>query len=973
MKALCVLIFAISLGGPASAQTAILRGQVTDESGAVIPGANITITAGQTTKTTTADSRGAYTFAGLAAGDYLVSASAPQLSMAKPTSISLKPGDQTLNLQLKVAVTTQQVTVKENAAPALSTDAASNASGAILRGADLDALSDDPDDLMADLLALAGPSAGPNGGSIFIDGFSGGEIPPKSSIREIRINQNPFSAEYDKLGYGRIEIFTKPGTERYHAQVDYNFGDSFWNSRNPYSAQKAPLLLNELEGNVGGPLNKRTSFTLDFQRNAVNNGAIFNGVLVDPKTFAVGPSTSILEIPQRFLRLTPRIDYQLNENNTLVMRYSITRSHIDGVGIGGYDLPSRGYYFAYTNQTFQLTETAVLGTTINESRFQYFRAAPQRIADTDAPTLMVLGAFNDGGASVGRSFDTQNYYELSNVTTTVHGAHAWKYGARLRDETDDNVSPQNFNGTYTFGGGLAPMLDSNNQPVLDASGEPVLVDITSSERYRRTLLFQQLGVSPAEIRLLGGGATQFSINTGNPELYVNQFDLGVFVADDWRIRPNLTLSLGLRYEMQTNIHDWRDIAPRIGIAWAPAGAGASSRPKTVLRAGFGTFYDRFALSNTLTADRYNGIVQQEFIVPNPDFFPMIPSLSSLAAFQSNQAIQEVSSTLRAPYILQSAFTLERQLPGNTTLALTYTNSRGVHELRSEDINAPLPVSGAFPLGRPGPVFLMESSGIYNQNQLIANVNARVNASLSAFGFYVLNKAMSNTDGLGTFPANPYNFAGEYGPAATDVRNRVTLGGSINTRWAVRVSPYVNVQSGPPFDITDGGDPYGTTLFNARPGIATDSSRPGVIDTKYGLLDPNPTPQEVLLGRNAGRGPGQISMNLRVAKTFGFGPQKGEEKKSGAPASNGGMASASAATGRGLGSVIGVPSSDRRYNLIVSMSIRNLLNHTNPGPINGNITSPLFGQANQMAGGLNGEGFSENANNRRLELQLRFTF
>ncbi len=975
MKTLYVLILAISLGGPIVAETAILHGQVTDESGAVIPAARVTLTAdGQPTKTTIADSRGAYAFAGLATGNYLVSASAPQLAMAQPASISLKSGDQTLNLQLKVAVTTQQITVKENAAPSLSTDASNNASATILRGADLDALSDDPDDLMADLLALAGPSAGPSGGSIFIDGFSGGEIPPKSSIREIRINQNPFAPEYDKLGYGRIEIFTKPGTDRYHGQVDYNFGDSFWNSRNPYSAQKAPLLLNELEGNVGGPVNKRTSFTLDFQRNAVNNGAIFNGVLVDSKTLTVGPSSSILEIPQRFLRLTPRIDYQLNEKNTLVMRYSITRSHIDGVGIGGYDLPSRGYYFAYTNQTVQLTETAVLGTAINETRFQYFRAAPQRIADTDAPTLMVLGSFNDGGASVGRSFDTQNNYELTNVTTTVRGAYAWKYGARVRGQTDDNISPQNFNGTFTFGGGLAPMLDSNNQPVLDGSGQPVIIDITSAERYRRTLLFQQLGVSPAEIRLLGGGATQFSINAGNPSLFVSQFDLGGFVADDWRIRPNLTLSLGLRYETQTNIHDWRDIAPRVAIAWAPAGGGVNSRPKTVLRAGFGTFYDRFALSNTLTAQRYNGVVQQEFIVPNPDFFPMIPSLSSLAAFQSTQAIQEISATMRAPYILQSALTLERQLPANTTLALTYTNSRGVHMLRSEEINARLPVSGAFPLGHPGPVFLMESSGIYNQNQLVANVNARVNASLSAFGFYVLNKAMSNTDGLGTFPANPYNFAGEYGPAATDVRNRVTVGGSINTRWAVRLSPYVNVQSGPPFDITDGNDPYGTTLFNARPGIATDPSRPGVINTPYGLLDPNPTPQEVLLGRNVGRGPGQVSVNLRVAKTFGFGPEKGE-KKAGAPSSSssGGMANASAATGRGLGSVIGVPSSDRRYNLIVSMSIRNLLNHTNPGPINGNITSPLFGQANQMAGGLNGEGFSENANNRRLELQIRLTF
>ena len=182
-----------------------------------------------------------------------------------------------------------------------------------------------------------------------------------------------------------------------------------------------------------------------------------------------------------------------------------------------------------------------------------------------------------------------------------------------------------------------------------------------------------------------------------------------------------------------------------------------------------------------------------------------------------------------------------------------------------------------------------------------------------------------------------------------------------------------MQSGAPFDITSGNDPYGTTLFTARPGIAADSSTPGPIATQYGLLDPNPTPQEATLPRNSGRGPGLISMNLRIGKTFGFAGERGSKRSADAgsavPAGN----PANAATGRGLGSLIQPPSTSHRYNLTVSMSIRNLLNHTNPGPINGDITSPLFGRANQMAGNINGEGFSENANNRRLELQTRFTF
>jgi outer membrane receptor protein involved in Fe transport len=116
---------------------------------------------------------------------------------------------------------------------------------------------------------------------------------------------------------------------------------------------------------------------------------------------------------------------------------------------------------------------------------------------------------------------------------------------------------------------------------LSSSGQPVPAPISSIERYRRTILFQQLGYSPVQIRALGGGATQFSLNADIPELSVHQFDAGIFGGDDWRVRPNLTLSLGLRYETQTNIHDWRDFAPRLAVAWAP-GSGSKGRAKNRL-------------------------------------------------------------------------------------------------------------------------------------------------------------------------------------------------------------------------------------------------------------------------------------------------------------------------------------------------------------------------------------------------------
>jgi hypothetical protein len=188
--------------------------------------------------------------------------------------------------------------------------------------------------------------------------------------------------------------------------------------------------------------------------------------------------------------------------------------------------------------------------------------------------------------------------------------------------------------------------------VLDASGQPVLINISSIESYQRTLLFQAMGLPANQIRVLGGGASQFSIDAGTPSVFAGQFDLGIFVGDDRRIRPNLTLSL-VRYETQTNINNGRDFAPRIGLAWAPGGS-LNTRPKTVIRAGFGTFYDRFGLANTITARLYNGIVQQQYVITNPDFFPTVPSLASLAslgASPSTSIIQEVSSQLRAPYLM----------------------------------------------------------------------------------------------------------------------------------------------------------------------------------------------------------------------------------------------------------------------------------------------------------------------------------
>lgn len=323
--------------------------------------------------------------------------------------------------------------------------------------------------------------------------------------------------------------------------------------------------------------------------------------------------------------------------------------------------------------------------------------------------------------------------------------------------------------------------------------------------------------------------------------------------------------------------------------------------------------------------------------------------STLAAFAQSTALRGQVKDATGAVIPRARITATSDT-GKVLSTVSYSNSHGLHQFRSVDINAPALSGGSYPLGNSNPVFQAPSSGLYNQNLLIANVTAQITKDTSLFGSYTYGKTLSNTDGLSTFPANPYSMAGEFGPASTDVRSFETFGGTIQAFWKTTWSPLLTVKSGPPFNITVGRDVYGTTLFNGRPGIATDPSKPGLIQTSYGLLDPSPTAGETVLPRNYGRGPGSVQFNLRFSKTIGFGPVK---------------APAGASATRG----------ESRYGLVFTLQMRNLLNHNNPGPIIGNIASPLFGKANQPAGSStqSGTNFSENATNRRFELQTRFTF
>jgi carboxypeptidase family protein len=953
-----ILILGVAL--QAQAPQGGVHGQVLDPTGAVIPNADITLKdASGRTVTTKSDAIGSYTIKNLAPGKYSIAVSEKGF---RPfvQELEVAPGqERKLNITLEVFVQEEHVDVQSDAAR-VSVNPDNNANSLVISGKDLDALSDDPDELQSELQALAGPSAGPNGGQIYIDGFTGGQLPPKSSIREIRINQNPFSAQYDRMGFGRIEILTKPGTDQYHGQFLLNDNHSVFDTRNPFAGIKPDFDSQMFNGNFSGPMNKKASFFFTAERRNINEAAVVNATVLDSSFNVVPTFTDTVLNPRTRTSISPRFDFQLGAGNTLTVRYHFTQVDEENNGIGANALRSMAFNQSNTEHEIQVSDTQILSPhAVNETRFEYERGRSTENALNSSPTISVLGAFTGGGNPLGILATNTDHYELQNYTSVNRGTHFLRFGGRLRATRDASSSKQNFNGIFTF---------------------------SSIDAFRITEQGLENGLTPAQIRAAGGGASQFTIATGQLLVSDTIFDAGLYAEDDWHLRQNMTLSYGLRYETQNGIGDHADWAPRIGFAWGLDG-GKKNQPKTVLRTGFGIFYDRFAQNLVLQTERLNGVNQQQFIVRDPDFFPDVPPAAALAGVgNSTPTIYRVGSDVRAPYTIQSAVSLERQINKSATATLTYIHSRGVHQLVTINANAPL--DPADPNSRPFPgagnIYQYTSGADFKQNQLMAHLNVRAGQKLTLFSFYSLSYANSDTGGASSFASNSYNISADYGRASFDVRSRLFFGGSVGLPHGFRVAPFMLFFTGNPFNVTTGTDLNNDSIFNDRP--AFDSGIAGhtiVTPAGFPAFDVTPSPGQPLVPVNFGDGPSQFTFNLRVSKTIGIGPKlegapDAQQQQPGAgphtPEAHGGGRPGGGPGGHGggrPGGPFGFPGerSSQRYTLTLGASVRNLFNFVNPGVPIGNLSSPRFGESNSLAGGP----FNTQAANRRIDFQMIFAF
>lgn len=953
---------------PAFGQAASLQGVVTDPSGAVVRGATITLARPSgTTNETKSGGNGGYAFSGITSGRYTVTAGAPGFGISTTPNVILSAGRTvTLNIRLAIALQAQRVEVRARPTQ-IEIAPQYNASAVLVSGNNLKALSSDPDELLNQISALAGPSVGPGGAEIYINGLTGSDMPPKSAISEIRVNANPFSAENQRLGYGRIDISTKPGAAAFHGDISSEYNDSIMNALSPFlaaSGEKPPSYHTWLwDADVGGPLGKKASFYFDFQRRNINRANLVNTDVLDSNLNVEHLVTSVAN-PRVLTNLSPRFDVQLSPNNTLAVNYEYFQIGERNDGVDTQSLPSQAYEATRHHHNIQVIDTQVLSPrVVNQTSFQYLHFHNVEAPQNFTPTIDVLGAFTGGGDGSGTFNRYETHYTVQNYTTMTLGHHVVEFGGTLLVLPRRELTNGGFNGTFTF---------------------------NSLADYQQTLQDLRSGMTMTQIQAAGYGPSQFSMTAGNLEASIDRIDGSLFVNDDWTLSSHFTASYGLRFESENDVSSPAFWAPRVGIAW---GLGHGSKTRTVLRAGWGIFYDYLDDDHMMIAGRLNGRNQRTYIVNNPDFFPNPPSVAELSTVAtSSPTIFRIAPDLLLPYDMDTAVSLERQLLASTTVSITYVNSRGVHYFVANDINAPLPgtfnpsdpASGVRPLGNAaGNIYNYESAAIYRQTQLIANIH--VNASrVSLFGYYVFDDAHGNAGlnvqsspaGDFSFQTNPWNLSEDYGRAHFDVRHRLVIGGSVAMPLGIRLSPMLMANSGQPFSIQLPEDLYGTGVHDARPALASASTPPAdVVVTKYGAFNIAPGPGDVPIPPNTETGPANFILNFRLSRTFGFGGE-GTERHGGEESAPGEGGRVRGLGGRGLGSGGGSSlggATNRRYALTLSISVLNALNNANLAPPIGVLGSPLFGQSVALAGGPFSAQVGNSVANRLINIGASLSF
>jgi len=805
-----------------------LDGLVVDPSGARVPHAAVSVLGPSVHVDTETNDVGEFSVP-LHDGDYEVIVDATGFRRIKTeVGHSQLESRRRINIHLAIATKDEKIDVDRDGSSTASGD---NQSATVLSARELMSLSGDEGTFQKELLALAGGAGGvPN---IYVDGFSGSKIPPRSSILSVRISHDPYSAQYDALGFGRIEVETKAGGAKLHGAVGVSGTQQALNGQDPFTPTPQPTyyVLNT-DANLSGPIDHKSTFFVSGVYNDQQNNASVNALIPTLYSAAV-------PAPQSTASATARGDRQFSQRNMLSARYQFDRVSLTNGGVGQLVLPSQGHASTATTQTLQLSQQSIVNArTVNQVRFEYIRSRldqhPEQTATgpctsplTPSCTVIVQGSFSGGGDPAGALNDHRDHLEAEDFLSLELHSHFVRAGIRYRWTRESNTSAAAFNGQFVF---------------------------TSLTNYS------------------AGQPSQFNLTTGDARASAATGDLGIYGEDEWKVRKDLTLNYGLRLESQTGIADHVDSAPRIGLAWAPR-HGQAKTPILTLRGGAGVFFDRFPVENLLTTEHENGIREQSGYVTDATTLHQIYKYGFTAAtLTSAQAmIYRVDPHLKVAHDVIGTLSAERRLGHYGSVTATYLWARGVHQYLSENANAPLPGTGVRPFGGTTNIYQFASAGIEKDQAGLVSWRLTPVPRLVIYGLYDAQDKKGSAQSSTTFASNSYNIGQDFGRQSAGRRQMLYSGALVTLPWGLSATGYFSWLSVQPFDITTGTDLNGDTLYNDRPSFATSASpTASVVATRWGTFNTNPLAGETIIPVNYGTAPGLFYLSTSITRAFTLG-------------------------------------------------------------------------------------------------------
>jgi hypothetical protein len=898
---------------PATCQGTIASGFVRDTTAAIIPGATLTLDNGQPL---TSASDGSFRLPCLTRGEHHLHVDSPSFS---PLDLTLTAPLRSPTLNLTLQPGEVQTTVDISADDTVAVSTTSSGPTQTLAGKQLQSLADDPDDLLKELQQLASVSGGnPANTPISVDGFNDSTtLPPKSSIAYIQINPDLYSAEYREPPFdgGRVNVYTKPGQSAYHGALFLTNGSPFENAHDPFSISSAPIGKQRYGFELSGPLRPHVrqgqgaDFSLNLEHRSIDNFAVVNAITLNTAGNTL-PVVANVATPQRLWIALARLDLQLSPRNTFTASYSGNINHLQNVGVGGSTLAEGGYHSETYDNTLRLSNVTVVNPHLmHEARLSLRSYRRSYLANSTAPQLEVAGAFTGGGNTIGNRLSYKLNTEFDDDAILTTKSHTLKFGTQMLLYSEHLNFPTTFNGSYTFGGGTAPVLDANNQP----TGQTTT--ITGIEQYRRALL-----------SLAGGTPTTYTAVTGNPHLRFNQLQDAVYLQDEWSLPHGLKIATGVRYFFQTDPTTLSAITPRLGVLWSPSKKGTWT-----LHAHIGTFAARFNDADEAEVLREDGTQRVTSTIYNPVYGS--PSTSATPIYSYRQY---------NPHITTGSYVIEnvggtRALPHGFNLSTDFYLGRIWNMARTVNINSPLNGSPTGP----------RALGIANTDILEMQNSSQGSASVIFFGleqhsfkrvqFFLggvrVRQVDDNDDSDLTGPQSAFTNAGEIAPRTNQPTWNLFGNASVTLPAKLQLSGDLNAGGDAHYDITTGFDNNGDGNFNDRPAYApagSTAATPGVYATRYGLLTSSAIPgitPATYLRRNSGVMPWTIYLDTNLQRTFSLTHAKAEHPET----------------------------------LVVNLRAANVLNHLNVTSIGGVLGSPQFGIPYAADNG------------RRIEAGLRYTF